>query len=408
MIIKQGLSGFRADSNEDVLSVSQFLDQLNLTLEPNRVTVQGELGRIDVREKAVYFSIKDKDDGSLLSCFAWKWDMDKFGSNFEEGMEVKILGFPKIYKPNGRLSFQVENMTPVGEGALKKAYDLLVKRLQDLGYFAEERKQTLPSYVKKIGLITSEQADAKKDFLTHLGQHNFQIYFYDVRVEGLRAVEEIIKAIKWLNENGENIEVLVLTRGGGSYESLQAFNSEAVAKAIYASKIPVVSAIGHENDETISDLVADFRASTPTDAGKVLAQPWLRARQAINHYQSNILSALAREIRQKDETLKQFGQRVVSSFDRILIARKKQVETLNLGLVNTAGAWLKFLNNKLKTADEKLELVDPAQKLKQGYSLVFNQNGKVVKSVESLLEGDELDITFFKGKTKSKIINILK
>ena len=434
-----------------MLSVGQFLDRINGVLESNKVTIRGELGQIDRRDKAIYFSIRDKDEAAVLGCFVWRWDMARFGFDFEEGMEVKILGYPKIYKPIGRLSFQVEYMAPVGEGALKKAYDLLVKKLEKLGYFAKERKRTIPSYVKKIGLITSEKADAKKDFLTHLGDHDFKIYFYDVRVEGLRAVREITEAIKWFNECSEEVEALVLTRGGGSFESLEAFNSEAVAKAIYSSKIPVISAIGHENDVTIADMVADVRASTPTDAGKQLAEAWLRATQLVTNYQSNILSVFAKKIRQMNEEVEQEKKRVIDNFEKAFERRQNEVHNLGrsllagfrqilnrfnmleksfmsnltlverqvnrvsreikrqqLGLVEGFGLWLRFLVNKVRTFEEKLALVDPGLKLKQGYSLVFNDSGKIVRSVESLVLGDKLDITFFRGKTKSKIIKILK
>jgi len=438
-------------SEEKVLSVGQFLDRINGVLESNKVTIRGELGQIDRRDKAVYFSIRDKDEAAVLGCFVWRWDMARFGFDFEEGMGGKILGYPKIYKPIGRLSFQVEYMAPVGEGALKKAYDLLVKKLQKLGYFAKERKRTIPSYVKKIGLITSEKADAKKDFLTHLGDHDFKIYFYDVRVEGLRAVREITEAVRWFNECSEEVEVLVLTRGGGSFESLEAFNSEAVAKAIYSSKIPVISAIGHENDVTIADMVADVRASTPTDAGKQLAEAWLRATQLMTNYQSNILSVFAKKIRQINEEVEQEKKRLMDNFEKAFERRQNEVDNLGrslvagfrqivnrfnmleksfmsnlalverqvnglsreikrqrLDLVEGFGLWLRFLVNKVRTFEEKLALVDPGLKLKQGYSLVFNDSGKIVRSVESLVLGDKLDITFFRGKTKSKIIKILK
>lgn len=441
----------KGDKREDVLSVGQFLDQLNEVLEPNQATIQGELGEINIRGKAVYFSLRDKDNEAILNCFVWQWEMAKFGFDFKEGMEVKILGYPKIYKPNGRLSFQVEYMTPLGEGALKKAYDLLMKKLEGLGYFAEERKRLIPSYVKKIGLITSENADAKKDFLTHLGNHDFKIYFYDVRVEGLKAVREITEAIRWFNEYSEDVEVLVLTRGGGGFESLQAFNSETVAKAIYSSKIPIISAIGHENDVTISDMVADVRASTPTDAGKQLAEAWIRAGQLVTNYQANMLSVFIKKIRQIYEDLEQKQERLINDFGKILSGQKSKIDNLGkslligfrqilkhfdllkksfknnlvlierqigvvsqeikqqqIKLVDGFNLWLKCLINKLQTFDEKLALVDPGLKLKQGYSLVFGNDGKIVKSVKSLILGDELNITFYQGKTKSKIIKILK
>lgn len=371
---------------KEVLSVGEFLDQINLVLEPKKVVVQGEIGKITVRDRAVYFTINDCEQEASLSCFAWKNQIDSFGFELEEGLEVKIYGFGQVYKPSGRLSFQIKRMTPVGEGALKKAFDKLVQKLKDLGYFSPERKRQIPTYVKKIGLITSKKAAALKDFNSHLGKHGFEVQFYDVRVEGMRAVEEVVRAIEWFNKNPKEVEVIVVTRGGGSWESLQAFNSHEVAEAIYASKIPVISAIGHERDITISDMVADLRASTPTDAGKRLTEAWIIAIETIENSKKNILSTIRRRLVMEKENIDGLCQNLIDSFARQVSWQRK----------------------KLSDYEQKLALADPKQKLKQGYSLVVDKNGKIIRSAKDLELGDIIEVRFFRNKLDSKIIKIYK
>ena len=159
--------------------------------------------------------------------------------------------------------------------------------------FALEHKRSLPKFCQKIGLITSKYGKgAKPDFEKHLGNFGFEIYFYDVRVEGMFAITEIVKALHWFNEYMPDLDAIVLIRGGGSWESLQAFNSEEVARAIFGSKIPVISGIGHESDITIADLVADLRSSTPTDAAKILNEHWKLASEKIYEYEKNLVSTI--------------------------------------------------------------------------------------------------------------------
>lgn len=224
-------------SEEKIFSVSEYLDYLNEILIPARAIIHGEVGRVDNRERYTFFTLKDEE--AVINCFAWQSRLESFGVELKEGLELKVEGFPQVFKRRGNLNFEVEHVGLVGEGALKQAFELLKKKLAIAGFFALERKKILPKYIERIGLVTSDFGDAKNDFLTHLGKFGFKIYFYDVRVEGLYTIDDIVKAIRWFNENLLDIEVLVLTRGGGSLESLQAFNSEAVAKAIFGSKIPI-------------------------------------------------------------------------------------------------------------------------------------------------------------------------
>ncbi|MDP2860881.1 MAG: exodeoxyribonuclease VII large subunit, partial [bacterium] len=243
---------------ENIFSVSEYLDYLNEVLTPMRAIIQGEVGRVDKRVGYTFFTLSDKDDKAVINCFVWQNKIENFGVELKEGMELQVEGHPKVYKRTGSFSFEVEHIGLIGEGALKLAFEKLKKKLELEGYFSPERKKPITDYVKNIGVITSTYADAKKDFLTHLGNFGYTIYFYDIRVEGIYAVDDIVSALRWFNESKLQLDVLVLTRGGGGFESLQAFNSESVAKAIFASKVPILTGIGHENDITIADLVADF------------------------------------------------------------------------------------------------------------------------------------------------------
>src|SRR5919198_3861806 len=267
-------------SEETIYSVAEYISLLNVKLKPLKATVQGEIGKISYYPRAVYFSLFDKDR-TVLNCVAWPGRLQSLGIELKEGLEVKIQGYPDVYPQTGRLSFKADVITPIGEGALKLAFERLKRDLEAQGYFRPERKRQIPPHVERIGLITSESGVVIRDFLTGLGKHGLKVSFYDVRVEGLSAIENIVTAIQWFNAHPQDIQVVVIARGGGSLERLQPFNNLEVAKAIYSSKIPVMTAIGHETDTTIAVLVADVRASVPMDAGKRLADDWTRAAERV-------------------------------------------------------------------------------------------------------------------------------
>src|SRR3989344_6811079 len=246
---------------EQPFSVSAYLDLLNIQLSEHEARIQGEISSVDIRERVVYFSIKDSIDGSVMSCLIWKRNYDFSGIEFEPGMEVILEGVPDIYKLSGRLSFKTSSVELVGEGALKKAYDKLKNKLNSEGLFLKERKKEIPELAGKIGLITSETGAVIHDFLTNLGRYGFNIRFMDSRVEGQPAVRELISAVDYFYD--KDIDVLVIIRGGGSLESLQAFNNETLVRKISDFNKPVICGIGHEKDVPLASLVADKMVSTP-------------------------------------------------------------------------------------------------------------------------------------------------
>ncbi len=387
---------------DKIFSVAEFVDQLNALLIPKRSTVLGEVSQVSSRSNYTFFNLKDKEKEVSLNCFVWRRKLQSFGIDLREGMELKVSGFPKIYPRTGSLTFEVEDIGLIGEGALKAAFEKLKKRLEDKGYFAVQRKRPLPPFVDQIGLITSRYADAKTDFLEHLGNFGLTIYFTDVRVEGAQAVQNIVQAIKFFNENVSKAQVLVVTRGGGSLESLQAFNSQDVARAVYGSKIPVLTGIGHEADQTITDLVADVRASTPTHAARIISDPWKRAARDVTTIRQEMLGNIQKSVGRRREKTAKISQDMLAAFDNAQTNRQKELDTLTKDLSTTFGQRLSTIKNLFKERQEKLELASPLNRLRQGYSIV-KLGDTVVHSARRLAVDDILKIKFFEGVATSKV-----
>jgi exodeoxyribonuclease VII large subunit len=443
----------------------------------------------------VYFSLFDKDK-SVLNCVAWPGRLQSLGIELKEGMEVTIQGYPDVYAGTGQLKFKADVITPVGEGALKLAYEKLKKELEAQGYFRPDRKQVLPPHIERMGLITSESGVVIRDFLTGLGDHGLQIHFYDVRVEGLHAIENIVQAIQWFNEHPQGVQVLVLVRGGGSLERLQPFNSLEVAKAIYSSKIPVMSAVGHELDVTIADWVADVRASVPMDAGKRLSESWVKAGERIDTMEGAILTSFKNACRHLEASLAFYDENLVSCYAKSLSQSKKrlldhqqtlmrcfrdvfrrmqgieahfhhnyerfanslakkrgEIDAIDKSILSEAGHFFAGLDTQLATLAEQFQnnytrflrylrslrediamnesdmkreakrwfvmLVkkvddcerlllasDPRLILKQGYSIVKDKQGKILKSIKTVARYDIIKVELSDGSLDSRVEDI--
>lgn len=444
----------KSPTEERVFSVSEFLDYLNNILKPQKAIVQGEIGEKvnDYEDRGfAFFDLLDKD-GSILKCFTWREKIENLGIKLEPGIEIKVFGYPEIRKNRGELKFQVERIELVGEGILKKQFEILKKKLASLGYFDQELKKPIPRFCENIGLITSKYGKgAKNDFLTHLGRFGFRVLFYDVRVEGMFALSEIIEAITYFNQNFPSLDVLVLTRGGGDWESLQPFNSEEIVKAIRASRIPIITGIGHEDDTTLADLAADFRASTPTHAAKILNENWKLALNNISQFEKNFhisINRIFKNIREKfvffEKNLTNVVEKQISlkqkglenllgnlnlrfqnyfkkfeilenefrgNFSKIITLIKDQklkIEELLKNLIKSKNWWVEKMRNLLKQQEEKLIISDPILKLKQGYTITYDENGKIIKNPNKLKIGQTIKTKFYKGRVLSKIKKIEK
>ena len=414
------------EEGEKLYTVSKFLNLVNNNLRGVSARIQGEISSFDLRGSYLFFSLKDKEDGSLLSCFMWSNAYQLCGIDLQEGMEIIINGFPSVHKPTGKLSMQVAAIELVGEGALKKAYEELKKKLEKEGLFAPERKKEVQPLPGKIGLITSETGAVIHDFQNNLGIYGYQIKFFNSRVEGQAAVSDLMSAVEYFDK--QDIDVLVIIRGGGSLESLQAFNNEMLVRRIASCRMPVICGIGHDKDVPLASLVADMGVSTPTAVAIYLNRTWDDAVKRLAVLERDILYKY-QGILQKEKYLleemagglrKYFGM-IFQEFDGIRHRLKSILADIGYDIKNMRRALddsfsllfknfkrnLEDRNSFLKETGKKLEIYDPMRQLKLGYSIA-SAGGKVIKSAKQVKEGDQINVQVSDGKIESIIQKINK
>ncbi len=425
--IKYQISSIEESASDDPLSVSQFLDALNLGLSGMAARIKGEVSSVDIRDRVVYFSIKDSQDESLVSCLIFRSQYQISGVNLAVGDEIIIDGVPEIYKPNGRLSIKVNMIELAGEGALKKAYDELFRKLETEGLMRAEKKRWLPEFPSRIALITSEQGAAIGDFTMNLGQIGLKVDFYPTSVEGKKAVFEILTALRFFNRHPEKYDLLVVIRGGGSFESLQAFNNEMLVREVANSNIPTLLGVGHEKDVTLAALVADMMVSTPTATARTIREPFERSRQVVGHAQTLLFERFGRDLSEKyvalskaeqvielvfpklRERFERAEQQLFRSLDQIrfTIERTKNNLITSEGVVFSGFERLSEVTSQmLKLMEEKLREYDPNRALALGYSLVRLQKG-LVRSIGQVKQGDRLDISLKDGTIETEVKKIL-
>jgi exodeoxyribonuclease VII large subunit len=416
----------KGGDEERPLSVGQFLNGLNTELSGMAARVRGEVSSVDERERVVYFSIKDAADDSMLNCLIFRWQYDVSGVRLREGDEIIVEGVPEIWKPMGKLSLKVGTIEVAGEGALKKAYDELYRKLESEGAFAPERKRTLPEFPERIALITSEQGAAIGDFLTNIGRLGVKVDLYPSSVEGKRAVLELLKAVKYFRAKADRYDLLVVIRGGGSIESLQAFNTEALVREIADCEIPVIAGIGHEKDVTLAALAADRMVSTPTAVARTIREPWDRARQALVQSERTIVSSFEGTLSESSDRLEKsvgtflgFLQGVSDRFERVTNALHSKLSVLEYRLRESASlidgssrrmsdGWkvvIRGVHDRLLRAESALRQYDPNRVLSLGYAIVRAQ-GKVLSKVGDVSVGEELNIRLSDGLLSASVSEV--
>lgn len=389
-----------------VFSVSEYLNFLNDTLvsvDPYRtIVIEGEVADYKVsQQKWIWFDLKDET--GLLTCFATVWNIKV---PVEDGMKVRITGYPKVYPKSGKMSFTINTLELVGEGTLKKAYEMLKKKLQAEGLFDASRKRSLPRFPSRLALITSKEAAAYTDFVRILNNRwgGVEVDLLSVAVQGQSAVEEILQAFKWLNLHVTDYDVCVLTRGGGSMDDLMAFNSEDVARAVYACRVPVVCGIGHERDECLAEYVADVRASTPSNAaervvpnrGEIISELNFSLEQVSGSLDYKI-SSLSHEVDKIFSLIEHYAGapltrcrdlfvKLERNFDQHIFKLRSFSEEIN--------SWQKLLVN-----------LDPKCLLKRGYSIVRGKKG-IIREAKDVVRGEEIMIELSRGRLSAKVTEL--
>lgn len=384
-----------------VYSVSELHTELNQIFDRLPVVVEGEVqGAHVAQERFIWFDLKDETH--VLSCFSLVF---RTQVPLEDGMQVRITGKPKLFK-KGKFVLDVYRVELVGEGALLRAFELTKAKLEKEGLFSPERKRPMPKFPEQIGLITSQDAAAYTDVIRILKNRwtHLTISFYPVQVQGAQAIGAVVEALKAINQDQPDLDAVLVTRGGGSLEDLQAFNSEEVCRAIFASRLPVMCGVGHERDVTLADLVADVRASTPSNAAELLV-PDKRDVQ----YQ---LGVLARQLTQAYQGLVTHYQTQADHATAILedVARHQSRSFLELDhrLHLVLESWRAQVQARRASLEQYVKLLrafHPEQVLSRGYAIVRSK-GKVVKSVRSVPIGETLDTIMADGSIQSSVLKV--
>ncbi|HYH36029.1 MAG TPA: exodeoxyribonuclease VII large subunit, partial [Candidatus Saccharimonadales bacterium] len=366
------------------LGVSEFVALLNQTLEyayPN-VVITGELANLRVsKNRWLYFDLKDET--ATVKFFGTVYQLP---GPLEDGMLLKVRGQPRLHQSYG-FSVNILNIQPAGEGTIKRAAQLLQAKLAKEGLFDEARKRPLPYPPRRIGLIASKQSAAYADFIKILNArwHGIRIELIDVQVQGEVAPAQIVGALEQLNEQAEPPEIIVLIRGGGSAEDLAAFSTERVTRAVAASRVPTLAAIGHETDLSLVELAADKRASTPSNAAELLAPDRLHVLSELRKDRQSLEQRVTQKLRllQTD---------IISDEDRL------------------GQAWRAFVSRSIADVNLKKQLLqafNPHAALERGYALVRAQGG-VVKSAAGLRPKDDIEIQFSDGAAAATITGVSK
>jgi exodeoxyribonuclease VII large subunit len=392
---------------KSILHVADYLALLNEVLHDrvpsNEIVIEGEISDYRVaQQKWVSFDLKDEKAEAVLKCFATTWQIT---TPIEDGMRVHVTGFPKMYERFGTLKLNVQTVEPIGEGALKRAYDLLKKKLEAEGLFDVSRKRTLSRFPKKIGLITSRDAAAYGDFLRIVNNRwgGIEIEHAHVHVQGREAVGEILGAFQYFNAlpAEDRPDAIVLTRGGGGLEDLHAFNDEQVARAVYQSVIPVVVAVGHERDESLCDYVADVRASTPSNA----AERVVPSRADVKYELDMMLQRHEQQLQFVMDEYRTAADKVATIVGHILERERTRLITMHNRLSDRVETWLPTIRESIESSARMLRQVDPTRILARGYAIV-RAGGTVIRDASSLAIGTEIGIQLGTGNVDAEVLRV--
>ena len=370
----------------------------------NNVLVKGEISNFKNHYTGhMYFTLKDEN--SLIKCIMFKSYAQKLDFMPKDGMKVFALGGVSVFERDGVYQIYVKAMQEDGVGVLYKKYEELKQRLEEEGYFDVAHKQKIPKMPKTIGVLTSQTGSVIRDIINVSTRRNPNVHIrlFPVPVQGEGAAEKIADGIRIMNEN-KLADVLILARGGGSLEDLWPFNEEIVAHAVYNSKIPVISAVGHETDFSISDFVADLRAPTPSAAAELAVPDIYEVKQKINIYQNRLRLSLVKKVEiMKLRYEKCMSSRVFKEPLRNINDNYLKIDTYIKRLESCIQAKQKEEKTKYVELVSKLDALSPLKTLTRGYSLV-EKDGEIIKSVNDVKSEDKIDIRFVDGVKEAKIL----
>ncbi|HEP2498868.1 TPA: exodeoxyribonuclease VII large subunit [Streptococcus pyogenes] len=439
----------------DYLTVTHLTKYLKLKFDRDpyleRVYLTGQVSNFRKRPTHQYFSLKD--ESAVIQATMWAGVYKKLGFDLEEGMKINVIGRVQLYEPSGSYSIVIEKAEPDGIGALALQFEQLKKKLTAEGYFEQKHKQLLPQFVSKIGVITSPSGAVIRDIITTVSRRfpGVEILLFPTKVQGDEAAQEVVANIRRANQR-EDLDLLIVGRGGGSIEDLWAFNEEIVVQAIFESQLPVISSVGHETDTTLADFVADRRAATPTAAAE-LATPITKTdlMSWIVERQNRSYQACLRRIKQRQEWVDKLSQSVIfRQPERLYDAYLQKIDRLSMTLMNTMKDRLSsakenkvqldhaLANSQLQTkieryqdrvatakrllmanmasqydsqlarfekAQDALLSLDASRIIARGYAMI-EKNQALVASVSQITKGDQLTIKMRDGQLDVEVKDV--
>lgn len=441
----------------DYLSVSSLTKYLKLKFDRDPylewVYLTGQVSNFRRRPNHQYFSLKDEQ--AVIQATMWAGTFKKLDFELEEGMKINVVGRVQIYEPSGSYSIIIEKAEPDGIGALAIQFEQLKKKLTEAGYFDERHKQPLPQFVKKIGVVTSPSGAVIRDIITTVSRRfpGVEILLFPTKVQGEGASQEVAANIALANER-EDLDLLIVGRGGGSIEDLWAFNEEVVVQAIFESRLPVISSVGHETDTTLADFVADRRAATPTAAAE-LATPvtktdiisWISERQnrayqaglrvikrdqerlgklaksvifrqperlydgyaqKCDHLTSRLKSTVEQQVQQASQAQQLLNQRLLAvDLERNIRRYKERIEALKRLLTSQVTSQYESQLARFEKAQDALLSLDTSRIIARGYAMV-QKGDKVISSVTEVAKGEQLSVQLKDGQLEVEVKNAKK
>ncbi|EGE54744.1 exodeoxyribonuclease VII large subunit [Streptococcus parauberis] len=439
----------------DYLSVSNLTKYLKMKFDRDpyleRVYLTGQVSNFRKRPKHQYFSLKD--EGAVIQATMWAGVYSKLGFDLEEGMKLNVVGRIQLYEPSGAYSIIIERAEPDGIGALALQFEQLKKKLTSEGFFDDRHKQALPQFVTKVGVLTSPSGAVIRDIITTISRRfpGVEILLFPTKVQGEGAAQEVVDNIIRANQR-DDLDLLIVGRGGGSIEDLWAFNEEKVVHAIFESQLPIISSVGHETDITLADFVADRRAATPTAAAE-LATPVTKADILawINERQTRAFQASNRIVRENQERVNKLAQSVifrqperlydgylqkldrlnmalVSSFKENIASNKDseiqmrhrlqsidlmsrinryqdRITSLSQQLTYDAKASFESKLRRFEKAQDTLLSLDTSRIIARGYAML-HKGEEVIASVEQIEKGDHLNIQLKDGQLEVEVKDV--
>ncbi len=388
------------DAFKPVFQVSEFNEAVNNHLSLlGEVTIEGELSRLDVKNgRLIFASIKDKN--SSLDIFSMSHLIGNF-RQLEPGMLVRVVGTAGVYKGTTKFRLFANSIEPQGNGALQIAFEKLKAQLEAEGLFSVDRKRPLPEWPVQIGLITAKDSSAYFDLVKILSARmgGLQLKLLPVNVQGREAIPTILRAMQYVNKHTNEFDLVIMARGGGSLEDLQAFNSEEIARAVFSCKVPIVSAIGHEDNWSLTDYIADLRASTPSNAAELV----VKDRQVVVSEIIGSLQFIKESLYYRIDTVKREVNSIVAIIQHYTVRYMQQITIMVSTIKQRMSLEAALKRQEIDQLVRLLKSLDFQETLNRGFSITKTEAGKIIKSASEVKSNDILITQLANGSIKSHV-----